>query len=90
VREDKGLVISIRVETRSSSPGIAGRYGEALKVRLKAPPIEGRANRELIEVLSHELNIPKDRIEIISGKRSRNKLVRLRGVTAEGMRRLYE
>jgi hypothetical protein len=85
-REDRGLVISVRVETRSSCPGVAGRYGDGLRVRLKSPPVEGRANRELVEVLSHEFNIPKGNIEIISGKRSKNKLVRLRGITMEGIK----
>jgi len=80
------VVISIRVETRSSRPGVAGQYGDGLKVRLKSPPVEGRANRELIEILSDELNIPKSNVEIISGKTSKNKLVRLRGVGMERLR----
>jgi hypothetical protein len=80
------VVINIRVETRSSRPGIVGPYGEGLKVRLKSPPVEGRANRELVEILSDELNIPKSNVEIISGKTSKNKLVRFRGVSMERLR----
>jgi uncharacterized protein (TIGR00251 family) len=74
------LVIKTRVEPRSSRPGIAGAYRDGIKVRLASPPVEGRANRELIEVLSRELKIKKRDIEIISGKTSRNKVVKISGV----------
>jgi uncharacterized protein (TIGR00251 family) len=76
-RED--LILRIRVEPRSSRPGIAGPYGEGLKVKLKSPPVEGRANSELIDLLSKEYGVPKQDIEIISGRNSKNKVVRLKG-----------
>ena len=74
------LVINIKVEPRSSHPGIAGPYGEGLKVKLTSPPVEGRANEELIEILAKEFKIRKKDVEIISGKKSKNKIVRLLGV----------
>ncbi len=74
------LVINIKVEPRSSHPGIAGPYGEGLKVKLTSPPVEGRANEELIEILAKEFKISKKDVEIISGKKSKNKIVRLLGV----------
>lgn len=72
--------VQIRVEPRSSRPGIAGAHGEGIKVRLASPPVEGKANRELIAVLAKELKIRKSDIEILSGKTSRNKVVRISGV----------
>jgi uncharacterized protein (TIGR00251 family) len=75
----KDLILRIRVEPRSSRPGIAGPYGEGIKVKLRSPPVEGRANSELIGLLSKEYGVPKEDIEIISGRNSKNKVVRLRG-----------
>ncbi|MDH4028392.1 MAG: DUF167 domain-containing protein [Nitrospirota bacterium] len=74
------LTVNIKVEPRSSRSGIVGAYGDGLKVRLTSPPVEGRANKELIEVLAKEFGIPKKDIEIISGESSKRKIVRLTGV----------
>ncbi len=74
------LIINIKVEPRSSKSGIAGIYGDGLKVKLTSPPVEGRANKELIEVLAKEFGIKKKDVEIISGKKSKNKIVKLIGV----------
>ncbi len=75
------LVLNIKVEPRSSRSGVTGSYGNALKVKLTSPPVEGRANKELIEVLAKEFGINKRDVEIISGKNSRNKIVRLNSAT---------
>ncbi len=80
------LIIKVKVEPRSSRPGIAGPYGDALKVRLSSPPVDGRANRELIEILSAEFGVHKKDVEIIAGHSARNKVVRLSGLRAAGER----
>ncbi len=74
------MIIKIKVEPRSSKSGIVGPYGDAIKVKLTSPPVEGKANRELVEVLAKNLGIAKKNIEIISGKSSRNKIVKLFGI----------
>lgn len=74
------LIIKIKVEPRSSKSAIVGPYGDALKVKLTSPPVEGKANKELIDLLSKELKIPKRDIEIISGQSSKNKVVRIIGI----------
>lgn len=74
------LILKIKVEPRSSRSGVVGPYGEALKVKLTSPPVEGKANKELVEVLAKEFGIPKKDVEIISGQSSKNKTVRLTGV----------
>ena len=74
------LILKIKVEPRSSRSGIVGPYGDAIKVKLTSPPVEGRANDELIEVLAKEYGISKKDVEIISGFNSKNKLVRLKGI----------
>ena len=73
------LIIKIKVEPRSSKAGIIGPYGDALKVKLTSPPVEGKANKELVAVLAKELKINKKDIEIVSGQSSKNKVVRITG-----------
>jgi uncharacterized protein (TIGR00251 family) len=74
------LVIKIKVEPRSSKSGVVGPYGDALKVKLTSPPVEGKANKELISILAKEFSIPKKDVEILSGQSSKNKLVKLYGI----------
>ena len=79
-KNNNSLIIKIKVEPRSSKSGIIGPYGDSLKVKLISPPVEGKANQELIEVLAKEYGIPKKSVEIVSGHNSKNKTVRLIGV----------
>ena len=72
--------VKIKVEPRSSKSGIAGLYGDALKVKLTSPPVDGKANKELVEVLAKAFGVRKSDIEIVSGKNAKNKLVRITGI----------
>jgi len=74
------MVVNIRVVPRSSKNKIDGVLGDALKVRLQAPPVEGKANRALIELLAQRLALPISSIQVLSGRTSRMKKVRLRHV----------
>jgi uncharacterized protein (TIGR00251 family) len=74
------LILKIKVEPRSSRAGIVGPYGDALKVKLTSPPVEGKANKELVELLAKEFSVRKNDIEIISGQSSKNKIVRLHNI----------
>ena len=76
----KSLSVKVKVEPRSSKSGIIGLYGDALKVKLTSPPVDGKANEELVELLAKECGIPKSAIEIVSGQSSKNKLVRIAGI----------
>ena len=68
-----GTILSVRVVPRAKKSAIAGRHGEALKVRLAAPPVEGKANRALVAFLAQVLGVRKQQIELLSGDRSRLK-----------------
>jgi uncharacterized protein (TIGR00251 family) len=70
-----GAAFPVRVVPRASKNEISGRQGEAIKVRLAAPPVEGAANEALIEFLAGILEVRKRQIEILSGHASRNKIV---------------
>jgi uncharacterized protein len=76
------IIISVRVIPRAGTSGLAGTRGEALLVRLHAPPIEGAANEELIGVIAEALAVPKRAVSIASGARSRQKRVRVAGIDA--------
>jgi uncharacterized protein (TIGR00251 family) len=78
---EDGLVFRVRVQPRSSKNEIAGMVEGALKVRLQAPALEDRANEALIDFLAELLKTPKAAVRILSGHRSRNKRVEVRGVS---------
>lgn len=81
-----GVILSIRVIPRAGRSGPAGIRDNAFLIRLSAPPLEGAANTELIEVLADLLDVPKRHVTIVSGERSRAKRVRVVGITTERAR----
>ncbi len=74
----EGIAFKILVQPRSSKNMIAGLHGDALKIKLTAPPVDNAANRMSIAFLSKALGVPKSSLKIISGHTSRNKQVLLR------------
>ena len=84
VQEREGKVIfSVRVQPRASKDEIAGEMGGALKVRLRAPAVEDRANEALVEFLAQLLKTPRSAVRILGGERSRTKRLEIRGVTQQ-------
>lgn len=82
-----GVDIAVKAAPRSSKSGIDGLYGtEALKVRIKAAPVDGKANRELVEVLADALGIAKSSVGIVSGPSSKHKRLRIHGITETQVR----
>jgi len=77
---------AVRVQPRSSRAGVDGVHGDALRVRVNAPPVEGAANEAVVEVLAKALGVAKRAVTIVSGATSRSKVVEVRGVTAAGVR----
>lgn len=81
IQETKnGLVIEVRVQPSAGRSGTAGEQAGALKIKLLSPPEDGKANKELIKMLSKSLKIPAANIEIVSGEKSRQKRVRFSGI----------
>jgi uncharacterized protein (TIGR00251 family) len=78
----QGIVLTVRVIPRAGRSGVAGTRDGALLVRLNAPPVDGAANEELIEVLAGLLDVPKRAVTIVAGDRSRSKRVRVTGIDA--------
>ena len=74
----EGLVLKIFVLPRSSKNMLAGRHGDALKIKLTAPPVEGAANKMCITFLARCLGLPRSSLEIVSGHAGRTKLILVR------------
>ncbi len=83
-------VIRIKLLPKSSRNQVVGREGDHFKVKVTAPPVEGRANKALIELLAKKLGVSKSHIEIISGKSSRLKSIRIDGLSIEEITRKVE
>jgi uncharacterized protein len=78
---DDGVSFTVRVTPRASRDAIEGDHQGALKVRLTAPPVEGRANDALRPLLAESLNVPVSAVRIVAGEKSRTKRVTVAGVT---------
>ncbi len=84
-----GIRLAVQVQPRASRNELVGRHGEALKVRLQAPPVEGAANDGLIRFLAERLGVPRAAVRIVAGSTSRRKTVLIDGISpAEAGRRL--
>lgn len=81
-----GCSFAVRVHPRAKRDAVAGTVGDALKLALNAPPVEGRANEACIEFLARLLGVSRSSVEIISGAGSRNKVVCVAGLSAETVR----
>jgi uncharacterized protein (TIGR00251 family) len=78
----------VKVVPRASKNQIVGKEGNAIKIRLNAPPVEGKANEALVKFLAEVLGVHRAQIEIVSGHTSRHKIVRAYGVAANQIEQL--
>lgn len=88
LQESGGSVtFAVRIHPRAKKNAIAGELGDALKLSLTAPPIDGRANQACIEFFAKLLKVPRSSVTIASGQTSRHKVIRVSGLSAEAVRR---
>jgi len=85
-----GVTLAVQVTPRARKSEIVGAQGEALKVKLAAPPVEGAANAALCEFLADRLGVRKSAVTIIAGRTSRHKVARVEGVTTDEARARLE
>jgi len=83
---EDGATFAVKVHPRAKKDGITGEVGDALKVSLTTPPVEGRANEACIEFFAKLLKVPRSSVTIASGQSSRNKVIRVAGMTAQAVR----
>jgi uncharacterized protein len=80
-------ILRVHVIPNAKIDGVAGEYGGAIKIKLRAPAVEGKANAALIRFLAEQLKLPRHLIVMKSGHKSRDKVIRIEGLTAEDVRR---
>lgn len=78
-----GVSFSVRVQPGASREGVVGEYGDAVKIALTAPAVDGKANDALVHYVATLLGVPRMSVEIASGALSRSKIVRVTGITAD-------
>jgi len=83
-----GVTFAVRVVPRASKNEIVGVHGDALKIRLTAPPVEGKANEALIAFLAQRLGVRKGQVEIVAGATSRRKMIRVIDLSAQEVKEI--
>ena len=83
----EGIVLNVRAQPRSSKAGIDGLWGDdAIKVRIRSAPVDGKANKELIETLADAFGLPKSSVSFKGGETSKTKRILLKGLASTALR----
>jgi uncharacterized protein len=91
ITERNGCVrFTVRVQPRASSAGVAGAHGDALRVRLQSPPVDGAANDELVPLLARAFAVKERDVRIVSGAHSRTKVVEIQGIAGAAVMRIAD
>ena len=83
-----GVRFAVRVQPRASRSEVAGLHGDALKVRLQAPPVDGAANAALVGFIAESLGVPRRAVRIVAGETSRSKVVEVDDIVPAAVERL--
>ena len=89
-KEDDGVIFKIKVQPGVPKNEIVGVQGDALRIRINAPPVKGKANKALISFLTDKLGVKKSEVEIISGHTSRIKKIKVVGEGGKIEKRIHE
>jgi uncharacterized protein (TIGR00251 family) len=84
--DDKGVTLRLHIQPGAKKTEVVGLHGKALKIRLAAPPVDGKANACLIAFLADQLGVAKTSISLVSGDASRAKRVRVAGMLPSSVR----
>ena len=90
IETPEGVILNVRAQPRSSRSGIDGLLGDAVKVRIRCAPVDGKANKELIETLADAFGVAKSSVVFKSGETSKTKRILLRGLTGEQVRAVVD
>lgn len=85
-----GVEVAIYVQPNSAKTQIIGEHNGQIKIKIKAPPSEGRANEEVIEFLSELLRLPQKNIHLIKGEKSREKKILIENMPLEKLQQLLK
>ena len=82
-RDGDATVVAMHIQPGAKRSAICGMFGDAVKVAVQAPPVDGKANSALREFLAEQLKIPTGKVTIVSGASGRDKRIRIAGITPE-------
>lgn len=85
VAGDGRITLMLHIQPGAKKTAVAGRHGDALKIRLAAPPVDGKANAALLEFIADTLGLPKAAVKLKSGHTSRRKVMEVDGATEDAM-----
>ena len=88
IGRDGTVTVAFHVQPGAKRSEVAGPHGDALKIKLAAPPVDGKANASLLAFVAAALGLPKAAVSLKSGQTSRQKVVEIHGAPADGPRRL--
>ena len=86
----EGVILNVKAQPRSSKAGVDGLVGDAVKVRIKSAPVDGKANKELIETLADAFGLAKSSVVFKSGETSKTKRILLKGVGADQVKEIVK
>ncbi|GIL16648.1 MAG: UPF0235 protein [Oligoflexia bacterium] len=86
----EGVIISLHVQPQAPKSQIIGEYNNCLKIKIKAPPVDGKANDEIIRFFSEILHCSKNKIEILKGDKSKQKKILVRGFSLTDVQTLLK
>ena len=84
------MILCVRAQPRSSRAGLDGLIGDAVRVRIRSAPVDGKANKELVETLADAFGLPKSAVSFRSGETSKTKRLLLKGLSAAALRAVME
>ena len=87
---DDGVIIKVYVQPRASKNEVAGIHGDAIKIRLTTPPIDGKANKALLTFFAKLLHVSKSSVALQSGHQNRNKVIKITGIKEEQLRSAFD
>ena len=90
VAADGRVALTLHIQPGAKKTEIAGLHGDALKIRLAAPPVDGKANEALVKFVAEALKLPKSAVNLKSGQTSRRKVLEVQGATTEAVARLVQ
>ena len=85
--EAGGVLLRLHVQPKARRSEACGVYGDRLKLRIASPPVDGKANREIVEFLAEALRVGRSQVGIVRGETGRDKDVSIAGTTVEAVRR---
>ena len=88
IAADGRITLTLHIQPGAKKTAFAGLHGDALKIRLAAPPVDGKANEALLRFVAEALSLPKSAVSLKSGQTSRRKVLELQGATPEAVTRL--